>query len=64
MEKKVFQVSKTLFTSSKLRVHFNPVLKLVLMCDASSYGIGAVLAHRMPDGTMSDLLVLPPAHCW
>ena len=38
-------------TSDSVLVHFNPDLDLVLMCDASSYGIGAVLAHRMPDGS-------------
>ena len=32
-------------------MHFNPALDLILMCDASSYGVGAVLAHRMPDGS-------------
>ena len=37
--------------SESLLVHFNPDLELVLMCDASSYGIGALLAHRMPDGS-------------
>ena len=51
MEKKAFQASKTMLTSSKNLIHFNPELKLVLMCDASSYGIGAVLAHRIPDGS-------------
>ena len=50
-EKKAFQVSKELLTSSALLVHFNPVLDLILMCDASSYGVGAVLAHQMPDGS-------------
>ena len=51
VEKKAFQASKDLLTSDSLLVHFNPDFELVLMCDASSYGIGAVLAHRMPDGT-------------
>ena len=51
IEEKAFNASKDLLTSSALLVHFNPELDLVLMCDASSYGIGAVLAHRMPDGS-------------
>ena len=42
--------SKELLLSSNLLVHFDPCLELVLACDASPYGIGAVLAHRMPDG--------------
>ena len=48
---RAFQRSKELLTSSKLLVHFNPQLPLLLACDASAYGIGAVLAHRMPDGS-------------
>ena len=32
-------------------MHFNPALKLVLACDASQYGVGAVLAHKYPDGS-------------
>lgn len=31
--------------------HFNPKLPLLLACDALSYGIGTVLALRMPDGS-------------
>ena len=50
-EKKAFQASKELLTSSLLLVHFDPDLDLMLMCDASSYGVGAVLAHHMPDGS-------------
>ena len=50
-EEKAFIASKELLTSKSLLVHFNPKLKLVLACDASAYGIGAVLAHRMPDGS-------------
>ena len=50
-EEKAFNASKDLLTSDSVLVHFNPDLDLVLMYDTSSYGIGAVLAHRMPDGS-------------
>ena len=50
-EKKSFQAAKDLLTSSQLLVHYNPKLQLVLACDASAYGVGAVLAHKMPDGS-------------
>ena len=35
----------------KVFVHFDLKLPIVLACDAMSFGIGAVLAHKMPDGT-------------
>ena len=52
-ENNAFLASKDLLTSSSLLVHFNPKLKLILACDASAYGIaiGAVLAHKYPDGS-------------
>ena len=45
-----FTKSKELLTSSRLLVYFDSKLDIVLACDASAYGIGAVLSHRMPDG--------------
>ena len=50
-QEQAFQASKELLMSSKLLVHFNPQLPLLLVCDASAYGIGAMLAHNMPDGS-------------
>ena len=38
-------------TSSQLLVRFDSNLPLLLARDASAYGIGAVLAHRMEDGS-------------
>ncbi len=43
--------SKELLISHNLLIHFDSSLPLVLACDASQYGIGAVLAHRIPDGS-------------
>ena len=42
---------KQQLTSSQLLVHFDPQEKLLLSCDASPYGIGAVLSHVMEDGS-------------
>ena len=50
-QKKAFERSKELLLSSQLLVHFHPNLEIHLACDASSYGIGAVLSHKMPDGS-------------
>ena len=50
-QKNAFATSKDLLTADKFLTHFDPTLKLSLMCDASAYGVGAVLAHVMPDGS-------------
>ena len=50
-QKQGFQKSKQLLLPSQTLVHFDPKLEIVLACDASAYGIGAVLSHRLPDGT-------------
>ena len=38
-------------TSSCLLVHFDPQKQVILSCDASPYGVGAVLSHQMDDGS-------------
>ena len=43
--------SKKLLQSANLLVHFQPHLEPILVSDASDYGVGAVLSHRMADGT-------------
>lgn len=50
-QERTFQKPKELLTSSNLLIHFDPSLPVVLACDASQYGIGAVLAHKMSDGS-------------
>ena len=36
--------------SGKVLTHFSEQLPLILACDASPYGLGAVLSHRIPNG--------------
>jgi len=45
-----FQTCKDLITSEEVLAHFDPSLPLRLACDASPYGIGAVLSHKCRDG--------------
>ena len=45
-----FDSVKTLLTSNRLLVHYDPNKELILACDASPYGVGAVLSHRDVNG--------------
>ena len=45
----VFEEAKNASLSNALLVHFDPDKELLLTCNASPYGIRAVLAHRWPD---------------
>ena len=51
VEEKAFEASKKLLLTSQVLGHFDPSLEIRLACDASDYGIGAVLSHVMADGT-------------
>ncbi|XDV15015.1 hypothetical protein PO909_015169 [Leuciscus waleckii] len=45
-----FNEVKTALAQSEALTHFNPALPVQLACDASPYGVGAVVSHIMPSG--------------
>ena len=45
-----FESAKKALLSDTVLTHYDVTRPLVLACDASQYGVGAVLSHIMPDG--------------
>ena len=48
---KSFQKLKDQLSSDQVLVHYDSTPPVCLACDASQYGVGAVISHLMPDGT-------------
>ena len=46
----VFTKLKEQLCSKPVLIHYDPGLPLKLACDASHYGVGAVIAHMLPSG--------------
>lgn len=46
-----FSIVKEYVASENTLVHYNPNLTLVISTDASPFGLGAVISHRLNDGT-------------
>ena len=49
-QSRAFEHVKKALTTSSLLTHFDPKKPATLSCDASPYGVGAVLSHHMKDG--------------
>ena len=49
-EQRAFKESKDALKSDSVLVHFDPGKDIILACDASPYGIGAVLSHKTENG--------------
>ena len=54
-QQSAFDKIKQELSDKALLAHYNPAEELVLTCDASPFGIGAVLQQRSPDGNVRPI---------
>ena len=50
-----FEKIKEILTSELFLTHIDPKLPTIVASDASSYGIGACILHKMPDGSTKPI---------
>lgn len=46
---------KELLGSNLALIHFNPTLPIIVAADASKEGIGVVISHKFPDGSIKAI---------
>ena len=59
-----FDKIKEALTLDLFFTHFDTNLELIVACDAGSYGVGACILHKMPDGTNKPIVYafrIPPS---
>lgn len=56
-ENKAFERAKELLSSDLTLVNYEIERELLLICDSSSYGVGAIIAHVMDDGTERPVMM-------
>ena len=54
-QQKAFKEAKNALVSAELLVYYDPTKQLRLSCDASPYGVGAVLTHKLDDGSENPI---------
>lgn len=54
-EEAAFDQAKLLLKTAPVLTFYDPAKPLIMSCDASPYGVAAVLSHQMPDGQEQPL---------
>lgn len=54
-QQQAFEVAKFSLSLSSCLAHYSPESPLVVSCDASSYGVGAMLAHKLFDCVLQPI---------
>lgn len=49
-QENAWKKNKLMLSSSEVLCHYNPNLPVRLACDASAFGVAAVLSHILPSG--------------
>lgn len=56
-QQEAFEKAKLQLTSDLTLVHYNLERELIMLCDSSDYGLGAMLVHKMQDGTERPVIM-------
>ena len=62
-QQRSLQRAKELLLSAEMLAHYDPYKPIMLQCDASNYGLDALLWHSMEDGTERWICIKDTQRC-